>query len=214
MKKLTIGLLVLFWVMPMAARAEMSAQGLADKADKAAQNTVKKLKDCTNVPVPANYGALKLGYFIPNNDENGLKDFNQTWDVELAYGRMLTKNIAAEIGGTYYSTKNDDDDVDAKVTTWSIPVTVKYIYPATKDIDIFAGAGFGYYSSKIEANDESDTGDGWGYHAVVGADYKITPDIALGMELKWNRVTAKNSDWDDNPNVGGTSAKICAKYLF
>lgn len=213
MQKTMVGLLVgAIMMLPMAARAESAMDGTIDKMKNACSSAMKGISQET--PANPNYGVLKLGYFLPNNDEEGLKDYKKTWDVELGYGYLFTKNVALEVGGTYLTTKYDKDNVDAKMTTYSIPVTAKFIYPVTKDIDVFAGAGVGYYFASLEAGDETERGKGWGYHAVAGADYKVMENVALGMELKWNQAKVKNDDWDDKLNVGGTSVKLAAKYLF
>lgn len=198
-----------------------------------------------------NFAAVKLGLFMPNGDDNedeleGLDGFDNTVAFELAYGRQLMKNFGIEIGVNYYSTDGDQSEsesvgsqtetytTDLTVTTWSIPITAKFIYPATEKIDVFAGLGVGYYISKVECDwrdlgvngnttvfdesgSESDTGKDFGYHIVAGADYKIMSNVALGGEVKWTKADVEfdNDDGESyDCNVGGTTVSLVAKYLF
>lgn len=183
---------------------------------------------------PAGYAALKLGYFMPNDEDDGLDGFDSVVSFGFAIGAKFTPNIAAEVGWDYYSTDDtvngylNDNYVtgDLTVTTWSIPVTCKLIAPVSNELEAFLGLGVGLYTSELEIEasgehalvDVSDTVSGLGFHAMVGADYKISPNIVLGMELKWSKAEL---DFDlpyyledDEINVGGTTFNVVAKYLF
>lgn len=185
---------------------------------------------------PAGYAALKLGYFIPNGDDDGLNDFDNVFTIGGAGGAKLFPWFAVEGGLDYYSTKGNDSttyagvsyDVDAKVKTWSIPLTAKFILPFSKVVEPFAGIGVGWYSSSIDMDgtvsgyglsrqawSESDSDSGFGYHFVAGADFIINPHFALGAELKWCKAELDFEDIsDDEINVGGTTLNFVAKYLF
>lgn len=192
---------------------------------------------CGSADDSTGYGALKLGYFMPNDDDDGLKDFDDVFSIGLAGGVKLTPNIAIEIGGDFYSTEvgdatvsflNASYTVDVKVTTWSMPLTGKLILPVSEELDFFLGLGVGWFSSKIDMDGTgsiggvsadiwhgSDSADGIGYHGVVGADYNIDPNIALGVEIKWCKAMLEFEDIsDDETNVGGTTFNLVAKYLF
>jgi opacity protein-like surface antigen len=185
---------------------------------------------------PAGYASVKLGYFMPNSDDDGLKDFDNEFSLGLAVGTKLSPNFAIELGWDYYSTKGNDTvssggvsyAIDAEVTTWSIPLTAKFILPVSKEIEVFMGAGVGYYDSQIDADgtlsggglsadlwSESDSASGIGYHLVAGADYKINRNVALGGEIKWCKAELDFEDIsDDEINVGGTTLNLVVKYLF
>lgn len=180
---------------------------------------------------PAGYAALKLGYFTPNNDDDGLDGFDSVGSFGLAFGAKFSPNFAIEVGSEYYSTDDnwngyiDGDYVIAKgtVTTWSLPITCKLIAPVSNELEVFLGLGIGLYTSEFEIEasgpyayaEGSDTASDIGYHAVVGADYKINPNISLGMELKWFEADLDFNDlFYDEINVGGTTFNVVAKYLF
>jgi opacity protein-like surface antigen len=180
---------------------------------------------------PAGYAALKLGYFTPNNDSDGLDGFDSVGTFGLAFGAKFTPNIAIEVGTEYYSTDDTEsgyiDDVyvvaDGTVTTWSIPITCKLIAPVSNELEAFLGLGVGLYSSKFEIEyrsedvivELSDTASDFGFHAEVGADYKINPNLSLGMELKWFKAELDFDDlFDEEMNVGGTSFNVVAKHMF
>ena len=88
---------------------------------------------------------------MPNDDKNGLKNFDNMVSAGLIGGVKLSPNIAIEIGGDYYYTEGNDTvsaagasySVDAKVMIWSIPVTGKFILPLSDQVDVFIGGGLG-----------------------------------------------------------------------
>jgi outer membrane protein W len=186
--------------------------------------------------LPVGYMALKLGGFIPNGDDNGLNDYDKVFAIGGAGGAKLLPWFAVELGVDYYSTKGNDTTtyagvsyaVDAKVKTWSIPLTAKFILPISKVVQPFVGGGGAWYSSKAEMDgtvsgygasadvwSQDDSATGWGYHFVAGADFNLTPHFALGAEVKWAKAELDFKDISDNEiNVGGTTLNFVAKYMF
>lgn len=118
----------------------------------------------------SNYGALKLGYFMPNNDSDGLEDFDNRGCIGLAFGHKFSKQFAVEIGYEYYSTEGDFyesltlEDADTgdlvhgilseedKITVWTVPVTAKILFPVSNELTGFLGAGIGFYNVKGESD--------------------------------------------------------------
>lgn len=192
----------------------------------------------------SNYGALKLGYFMPNNDGDGLKEYDNSGSFGLALGHAFTPSIAGEVGWEYYATKEDYSETGSfrmngsdpisgtwssenRITVWSLPITVKYLIPAPRDVLLYVGAGVGLYFTRLEIEnrtlisgdtrylygDISDSGRCWGYHFVASADVPVTPAITLGGELKWHKAQQGVED-SDRINIGGTTFNLVAKHHF
>jgi len=181
------------------------------------------------VPVFAenSYVSLRAGAFSPNSDDNGLKDFDTGYNIEIAYGYKIMPNFAVEGGIGRYSTKREEsvsgtsygvDYSDSfSVTASVIPITAtaKGILPiADGKFELYGGAGLGYYlaSSEYESKTEfegypelststsgSDSANAFGFHVVGGADFNISETIAVGGEAKWFSV---------EPDFGGGSVKM------
>lgn len=180
---------------------------------------------------PAGYAALKLGYFSPNNDDDGLDGFDGDISFGFALGAKINTNFAVEIGSEFSSTDRSGSGfingnyvvADETVTTWSIPITCKLIAPLSNELEAFLGIGIGFYTSEYEIDasgpyafaEGSDTESDIGYHAEIGADYRVSPNVALGMELKWYEADLDfGGPRYDEINVGGTTFNIVVKYLF
>jgi hypothetical protein len=159
------------------------------------------------------YINLKAGWFWPNSSSNGLKDFKQALVYEIDYGRNFGRNFSAELGGTYYDTKNKDTS-DYTATFYGTFATIKgKIHPAPK-MELFLGGGVGYYWGKLEYSSTKTSGTGIGWHAILGAGYRIIDCLALGVEGKYSQAKLKSNDWDKNVDFGGTSASLYLKYMF
>ena len=182
---------------------------------------------------PKGYLALKLGGFLPNGDDDGMKDYDKVFTIGGAGGAKLLPWFAVELGVDYYSTKGNETDTyslvfasasyskDTKVKTWSIPLTAKFILPISKVVQPFVGAGGGWYSSKIDVDEtykvpllnertysNSDSANGWGYHFVAGVDFNIMPHLALGAEVKWCKAELDFKDITDIANQLNLDNKI------
>ncbi len=177
---------------------------------------------------PKGYGAVKLGYFMPNGDDNGLNNYDKAFAIGGALGYKFIPWFALELGLDYYSTKGNDSasygpasySKDTKVKTWSVPLTARFILPISKMIQPFVGAGGGWYSSKMDIDEtyraplindtesNSDSATGWGYHFVAGVDFNIMPHLALGAELKWARAKLDFNDISDIANQLNLDNKI------
>jgi outer membrane protein W len=185
---------------------------------------------------PTGYLAVKLGYFIPNNDDDGLKDFDKVFAIGVAGGTKLVPWFAIELGGDYYKTKGNDTTtyvgisytIDAKVKTWSVPLTAKFILPISQKVHPFVGVGGGWYWSSIDMDatgsigglsadlgSKSQSANGFGYHGVVGVDFNINRNFALGAEIKWAKAELDfDRISDDKINVGGTTLNFVVKGMF
>lgn len=192
---------------------------------------------------PDNYGVIKLGYFLPNSDSEGLKHYDNTAGFGVAFGHEFSRGIAAEIGLDYYTTAYEASGaiqvvdaesrqvidgrytLDRKISVRAVPATVKYCLPVSNQIKVFTGAGIGYYWVDFEADlsvtaqadrSTSDSGTCFGYHLVAGAQYAVLTNLALGLELKWSKAEQEIAAEGKtfDVNVGGTAINLVGKMLF
>lgn len=187
------------------------------------------------------YVSVKGGLFLPNSDMPGLKNFKKGYNFELAVGAKIHPNIAIEAAAGYYQTEIKDNFVDTYYdyyndayytttpTVSAIPVTltIKGIIPLGK-VDLFAGAGAGYYYTMLENKvkdldgavlgnlDETYNASAFGYHFVGGVDFNITDSVAIGAEIKQVYVKPESdiSGYKQKVNMGGTIANAGVKFKF
>lgn len=172
-----------------------------------------------------NYAAIKFGAFIPDEETDYL---DNGFAVGGALGHKFNPNLALEVGLDYTSTDFDHDYSyeDIHVETFGIPVTAKLIAPLSDQVELYAGGGFGLYSTYVDFEDGYHDGDPYydddsiddtnlGFHALVGADFKVNPGMAFTMELKYTEIEQDFDDsFDEDLEVGGTTAFAGIKFLF
>jgi opacity protein-like surface antigen len=183
----------------------------------AAKTTVKQIP--VNQYYDNNYATIKLGMFVPNNDSDGLEDFDNGFAIGGAIGHKFNRNFAVELGLDYSSTESSCYNLHADVETWDIPITAKLILPVSHSVDFFVGGGFGLYFTDINVDfDEGfykhdDSESALGFHVLIGADIKMDHNVAFTMELKHTGVEQdfrEYGDWE----VGGTTVFVGAEFLF
>lgn len=165
------------------------------------------------------YATIKLGMFMPNDDYNGLNDFNNDFAIGCAIGHKFNRNFAVELGLEYFSTDIDDNyyDTYCDITTFGIPLTAKFIIPVQNNVNIFVGAGFGLYFTDAGFNERyyhnNVDGVSFGLHGLIGADVKINQNMFFTTELKYTEV---DQDLDEYGNweVGGTTFFMGVKFLL
>lgn len=175
------------------------------------------------------YVTLKAGWFWPNSSENGLKDFRQAPAYEFNYGRMFGNNFAAELGGIYYQTEYDGTSspeniagkfsTDINVSFYGPIATIKGIIHPVEIMELFLGAGAGYYWSetniKYSASDDLKAkGRGIGWHIAAGSTIHVIERLGLGIEGKFSQAKLDSDDFTEKIDFGGISASIYLKYLF
>lgn len=121
------------------------------------------------------YWAFKLGCFLPNDDRDGLKDYETAASLGLTFGHEFSREFAIEVGGEYYSTElkasepyygNDIIDAgtgdpisgltvhyDNEVSVWSIPITAKLLIPLSNELTGYLGAGVGFYTAAFRGDE-------------------------------------------------------------
>jgi opacity protein-like surface antigen len=124
---------------------------------------------------PDNYWSLKLGCFLPNEDRDGLKDYDTSAGIGVMFGHEFTREVAFEVGAEYYSTElkssepyYGDDFYDADtgdpisditvsydhdVSVLAVPITVKFQFPLSNELTGFFGAGIGFYNATFDADE-------------------------------------------------------------
>jgi hypothetical protein len=162
---------------------------------------------------PDDYINLKAGCFFPNSSSKGLKDFKQALVYEFDYGRNFGRNFAVELGGTYYNTKYKD--ISSYTATFYGPLaTIKGKIHPIKKMELFLGAGAGYYWGTQDYESEKTTGTGVGWHIILGGGYRIIDSLALGLDAKYSQAKLKSNDWTDDIDFGGIAASLYLKYMF
>lgn len=165
------------------------------------------------------YGMVKLGYFMPNGDDEGLGGYDNDFNFGAGYGRFFADNISVEIGLEYHSVEGKESyptrlvyggndyngfvDYDGTIALTIIPITAKYHFPVSNELTAFVGAGIGWYMISLDwdvtyripnvaseaQSSISDDGSSIGFHLVGGAEYAINSNISIGAELKWDKAT-------------------------
>ncbi|MBI4822907.1 MAG: porin family protein [Nitrospirae bacterium] len=164
------------------------------------------------------YVDLKLGAFYPNDKEDdGMAGFDTGPNLEVDFGYKLNKNFAVELGLGWYQSKSTEFSDEPTVSAIPIILTAKGILPVVDDkIEIFAGAGLGYYMTKAksEVGLYSVSGNALGWHVVGGADYNISKQFALGLEAKWFTVKPEYDELGFKSDVGGVITNLALKIRF
>ncbi len=169
------------------------------------------------------YVALRAGAFSPNSDDNGLKDFDTGYNVEVAYGYKIMPNFAVEGGIGKYSSGYEQDQISGKATATAsaIPITAtaKGVLPlADGKFELYGGAGLGLYLSTLETelagSSESYDTNAFGFHIVGGADYNLSKSIAIGGEAKWISVEPDFGSSGGSGKMGGLVVNAGLKYKF
>lgn len=172
------------------------------------------------------YVGFKLGYFMPNDDSDGMKEFDDTVSFGMSLGAIISDQLAGEIGLEYYKAELDNFAAgtgylnsvfytaiyDAELSVWSLPVTAKWLLPVDDGITAFLGGGIALHRTKLENSltyqftgygtgilSDSDTGSCLGIHLVAGLDFDIQQNLKVGAELKWSSANQKiKSSADDD----------------
>ncbi len=125
--------------------------------------------------------------------------------------------LAVGIDGAYSQNKGKDlpaEVTDAKLTIIQYGVHVK-VMPEMKEMKVlpYVQVGAGLYNAKSEFTDiegtSSDTQNKFGFNIGVGADYKVTPMVGVGVFGTYHNVT--DALEEVNPDL--TVTKKAANYV-
>lgn len=166
------------------------------------------------------YLSFKGGIFFPNSDTDGMKDFDNGFNLEFAGGMAVIDNVLLQLGIGRYSAGFSTMHLDYDIAV--IPVTLSGIYsfPAMDKLTVFGGAGIGYYFAKAEAKvnyegqsfTDSDSDSTFGFNLLLGTDYYFADNISAGAE--WKYIFAKISEDGHKFNIGGMTLGLSVKYWF
>lgn len=188
------------------SRLALLLAGLAFCAAAAAQE---------DVPAKANL-YIGGGNFKPSDDAV-LKRRDGEFSFDLGFGWRWSRHLAGEIGWLYYSQEADTPAAlgivglgadKASLDSSGFGGLVKLVQPLGP-ADFFAGAGVGYYKSKLSASTinpltfqtrtVSRSDDNWGYQYVAGVDLRASPNAT--WTIQYRRVVL---DADFGPGIGVT----------
>lgn len=149
---------------------------------------------------PSNYFAVKAGIFSPQSDD--LKDFDEGFNGEIAFGHYFNRHLAMEVGLGYFRTEASFSGTIPGYGAYSekdklsvVPVTlsVKGILPIDK-LELYAIGGIGLYfiNGKADASVQrlgsislEDDEVSFGVHLGAGMKFNITKEVFLGIEGKY-----------------------------
>ncbi len=167
------------------------------------------------------YFAVKAGIYSPESSDltsNGA-DFDNGFNGEIAFGRYLSQNFAAELGLGYFKTTDDQFGIDADIRAIPLTLSGKFLLPMG-NFEPYAEIGIGIYATKLEVSgfgvsaDDDDTTFGW--HLGLGANYNITTNIFLGVEGRYLWASPEFSIFgvSDNVNINGITITANLGYRF
>jgi len=84
---------------------------------------------------------------------------------------------------------------DGDVNMVGVTFGPKYFYKVEK-LRLFAGVGFGYYNTQIDAFGRSYDEDSWGVNGSVGFDYNVWKSMTLGLKSTVHYV--RDGGFDDD----------------
>jgi opacity protein-like surface antigen len=161
------------------------------------------------------YMAVKGGLFMPNGDEQGLKDWDNGFGGEVAVGGDFGAfAIDGSVG--YFRIEHPDAD-DLNLAVVPLTLTAKAQLHPAPGMAIYAGGGLGYYVGMLGGDDVSGvdtddkTGTGVGFHLVGGIELPLGP-IGFLAEVKWSQADVEFGDSDDKTNIGGIAVLAGIKF--
>jgi len=166
------------------------------------------------------YAGIKGSAFLPNNSDDGLKDFDTGFGAETFAGYRFIPYFGLEAGAGYFQSKLTENNIegsgiDGTATVAAIPVTLtaKGFLPLGEKARLYAGAGVGMYFAKAKVEFEasgfssenfSENKSAFGYHAVLGGEFMVSSAVGLQAEAKWFKVEPDFSgEIDEKVDMGG-----------
>ncbi|MBN2135929.1 MAG: porin family protein [Acidobacteria bacterium] len=143
-------------------------------------------------------GKLKVGGKASTYNPPGAD--NSTYMIEVTANYSISDYFSAQgsIGWTTYKSGGED------VT--QIPVTLDGIYHifGRKTFDPYAGAGIGYYITKVGSENEST----FGFQVFGGLEFRPSSDFGVSVEVKYRVPDISNPDQGGVSFGGGVTGEI------
>jgi opacity protein-like surface antigen len=153
--------------------------------------------------VPSIYVSWKLGLINPNDDGEGLKGFSSGEFTGGVLGARIRPHLAVELEGDYYET--DLGSLVSRVRTSFANV----IFLTTKGaFEPYLEGGLGFYFAEQDflispSFVETSSGAGFGVHLGGGLNFRLTPNITLGAEIRWMYGDVDFGGTIGSRNMGG-----------
>jgi opacity protein-like surface antigen len=149
------------------------------------------------------YGA-KFGYYF-----DAVKWLGVETEVFNTNPNLKQQNVTASGPGGSVTFTNSGSNV--RVLNWS-PITVLVRYQAGQ-FEPYAGVGMGVYFARLSSGGESTSDTNVGLNTQLGLRYKITQNLAVFGEWKYNRAHLNFDLSTPNGNVGGFKGDYSANIL-
>lgn len=143
------------------------------------------------------YGG-KLGYYFDSLKMGG---FNLGIETEVYSAKANIKNQNVIIGGINFGSLGE---IKNRVTTWA-PFNVVVRYQAGV-LEPYAGVGLGVFFSSLSSGNTTDTSTDVGLNTQVGLRVRVTNNVALFGEWKFNHAGGVSH------NIANTGINISADY--
>ncbi len=173
----------------------------------------------------------RVGLYIPSDE--AMKDiYSNMVDFgvgikgidEKNWGYQFDIDYMKKEGDPYTWTENATiEDASAEISFLSLSATSTFNFTSLSS-NFYVGLGSTYHfiNEKISltANiggssmTESDEGslDGWGYHAVIGADFYTGESVSIGARAKWSIIPVELVDGSDG-DIGGLRVGLIFRLL-
>jgi len=149
------------------------------------------------------YGA-KFGYYF-----DAVKWLGVETEVFNTNPNVKQQNVTASgPGGSVTFTNNGSN---LRVLNWS-PITVLARYQAGQ-FEPYAGVGMGVYFARLSSGGESSSETSVGLNTQLGLRYKITQNLAVFGEWKYNRTHFNFDLSTPNGNTGGFKGDYSANLF-
>ena len=153
----------------------------------------------------------RAGMFLPNDNSDGLKGFEEGWAAEVFLGGGVGP-VGFEVGAGGYMPE-PEGNVDADFNVYYLSGTVKGYLPLG-GAALYAGGGIGFYYAELDSGLEGrDTvdGNGIGYHLVMGVEAPLAI-VALFGEARWNLAEVDLGNLREDIDVGGLTISLGLRF--
>jgi len=166
---------------------------------------------------PPNYVALKLGAYLPQDDD--MDEFDTGFNGEVALGHYFNPNIAMEFSGGYFKSEGDAEGVSGEVTVNPILLSIKGVAPFAGG-EFYGLVGGGLYITEFEVSalglTFTDDDTVFGFQLGIGANFNLANNVFLGLEGKyfWAKPSISILGESLDVNIDGIQATANIGFRF